>query len=93
MRFHQGTTELLGASPWQPSADGASAAEIVPGRSAYVRIRLEAPAVLTRGDRFILRGILAADDDWRRAGARSASAARRSSHGSGVGAISQAGCR
>ena len=56
VRFHHGTTELLGrlavAAP--PSGDG-SAAEIAPGRSAYVRIRLEAPAVLTRGDRFIVR--------------------------------------
>jgi selenocysteine-specific elongation factor len=29
--------------------------EIEPGASAFVRIRLESPAVLTRGDRFILR--------------------------------------
>jgi selenocysteine-specific elongation factor len=29
--------------------------EIQPGTSAFVRIRLEAPAVITRGDRFILR--------------------------------------
>ena len=35
--------------------DGARTAEIAAGRSAYARIRLEAPAVLTRGDRFILR--------------------------------------
>jgi selenocysteine-specific elongation factor len=56
VRFHQGTTELLGrvaiAAPRR--AEG-TAAEIQPGRSAYVRIRLEAPAVLTRGDRFIVR--------------------------------------
>ena len=32
-----------------------TAAEIAPGRSAYARIRFEAPAVLTRGDRFIVR--------------------------------------
>jgi selenocysteine-specific elongation factor len=32
-----------------------SVSEITPGDSAYVRIRLEGPAVLTRGDRFIIR--------------------------------------
>jgi selenocysteine-specific elongation factor len=48
VRFHQGTTELLGrvAIPDR---------EIQPGRSGAVRIRLEKPAVLTRNDRFILR--------------------------------------
>jgi selenocysteine-specific elongation factor len=56
VRFHQGTTELLGRVAVGAERRGeASAAEIPPGRSAYVRIRLEAPAVLTRGDRFILR--------------------------------------
>ena len=30
-------------------------AGLQPGRRAFARIRLEAPAVLTRGDRFILR--------------------------------------
>jgi len=49
VRFHQGTSELLGRIA---ISDGA---EIPPGRSAHVRIRLESPAVLTRGDRFILR--------------------------------------
>jgi selenocysteine-specific elongation factor len=32
-----------------------SAVEIAPGSGALVRLRLEAPAVLTRGDRFIIR--------------------------------------
>jgi selenocysteine-specific elongation factor len=56
VRFHQGTTELLGrvAVAAQQQAKGTIAA-VEPGKSAYVRIRLEAPAVLTRGDRFILR--------------------------------------
>jgi selenocysteine-specific elongation factor len=56
VRFHQGTTELLGrvAIAGHVAAAG-PAPEITPGRSAYARIRLEAPAVLTRGDRFILR--------------------------------------
>jgi selenocysteine-specific elongation factor len=34
---------------------GSGLSELQPGRRAYVRVRLEAPAVLTRGDRFILR--------------------------------------
>jgi selenocysteine-specific elongation factor len=56
VRFHQGTSELLGrvavAGPRGPTG---SAAEIAPGGSAFARIRLESPAVVTRGDRFILR--------------------------------------
>jgi selenocysteine-specific elongation factor len=56
VRFHHGTMELLGrvAVAGSPAGEG-SVAEIAPGRSAFVRIRLEAPAVLTRGDRFIIR--------------------------------------
>ena len=49
VRFHQGTAELLGRVA--VSGD----AEVRPGASAFVRIRLESSAVLTRGDRFILR--------------------------------------
>ena len=41
VRFHHGTTEVLGR------------VGLAPGR--YARIRLERPAVLTRGDRFVLR--------------------------------------
>jgi selenocysteine-specific elongation factor len=62
VRFHHGTTELLGrvavAGPRGASRDrepGAGQSRVDPGSSAYVRIRLEAPAVVTRGDRFILR--------------------------------------
>jgi selenocysteine-specific elongation factor len=56
VRFHQGTVEILGrvALAWLPG-DGAAIAEVAAGESAYARIRLEADAVLTRGDRFILR--------------------------------------
>jgi selenocysteine-specific elongation factor len=56
VRFHHGTTELLGrvAIAAARGAEG-SAAEVPPGASAYVRIRLERPAALTRGDRFIVR--------------------------------------
>ncbi len=56
VRFHHGTSELLGRVAVAGRRNGAgSAAEIPAGASAYVRIRLEAPAVVTRGDRFIVR--------------------------------------
>jgi selenocysteine-specific elongation factor len=57
IRFHQGTAEILGRvaiigrqedAPLHP-------APIVPGGRAFVRLRLEAPAVIARGDRYILR--------------------------------------
>ncbi len=56
VRFHQGSTELLGRVAIAASRPpGGSAAEIPPGASAYVRLRLERPAALTRGDRFVVR--------------------------------------
>jgi selenocysteine-specific elongation factor len=63
LRFHQGTSEVLGrvavsslVADRQPGgAEGESSAEIPPGRSAYARLRLEGPVVVTRGDRFIMR--------------------------------------
>jgi selenocysteine-specific elongation factor len=50
VRFHQGTAEVLGrvALVGPPG-------ETIDWRRAFVRIRLEKPAVLTRGDRYILR--------------------------------------
>jgi selenocysteine-specific elongation factor len=56
LRFHQGTAEAIGrvAVSGPESGDG-PAAEIGAGGSAYARIRLESPVVLTRGDRFIVR--------------------------------------
>ncbi|HTK29121.1 MAG TPA: selenocysteine-specific translation elongation factor [Vicinamibacterales bacterium] len=56
VRFHQGTAEILArvALVGPPrGADGEPRLE--PGGRAYVRLRLERPAVLARGDRFILR--------------------------------------
>jgi selenocysteine-specific elongation factor len=50
VRIHNGTAEILG----RVSIAGAST-EVLPGSSTLVRLRLEAPAVLTRGDRFIIR--------------------------------------
>jgi selenocysteine-specific elongation factor len=56
VRFHHGTTELLARIAVGSGRDGeGTPAEIPAGRSAYARIRFEAPAVLTRGDRFIVR--------------------------------------
>jgi selenocysteine-specific elongation factor len=60
VRFHHGTAELLGRVSLAAlrEKDGKAAVfvgELPPGREAYVRVRLESPGVLTRGDRFILR--------------------------------------
>ena len=55
IRFHHGTAEILGrVSTIGPPEPGVEAA-VPPGGRAYVRLRLEHPAVLTRGDRYILR--------------------------------------
>jgi selenocysteine-specific elongation factor len=51
VRLHQGTSEILGRA----ALAGQERMEIAPGSDGYVRLRLESPAVLTRGDRFILR--------------------------------------
>ncbi|MDE3155017.1 MAG: selenocysteine-specific translation elongation factor [Acidobacteriota bacterium] len=57
VRFHQGTAECIGrvivAGP--PRSGGEGAHDVPPGTRAFVRLRLEAPAVLQRGDRYILR--------------------------------------
>lgn len=50
VRLHNGTAEVLG----RVSIAG-HATELAAGESALVRFRLEQPAVLTRGDRFIIR--------------------------------------
>jgi len=66
VRFHQGTAELLGrvalVGPLRAAAASAGngssrtdAPVVQPGGRAFVRLRLEAPAVLARGDRYILR--------------------------------------
>jgi selenocysteine-specific elongation factor len=49
VRFHQGTRELIGRVAL------AGAVELDRGATGYARIRLEAPAALKRGDRFIVR--------------------------------------
>ena len=59
VRFHSGTTELLGRVALAGgAADAASVSSAGPfGETTpvYARIRLESQAVVTRGDRFILR--------------------------------------
>ena len=60
VRFHQGTSEVLGRVALGPglgemAGAGDTPGELLPGGRAFVRLRLERPAVLTRGDRFILR--------------------------------------
>ena len=50
VRLHHGTAEVLG---WVSIAGVAG--EVAPGARAFARLRLETPAALTRGDRFILR--------------------------------------
>jgi selenocysteine-specific elongation factor len=51
VRVHNGTSEILG----RVSLAGPTATELAGGGRALARLRLEAPAVLTRGDRFIIR--------------------------------------
>jgi selenocysteine-specific elongation factor len=56
VRFHQGTAEILGrvALVGPLEATGGVPA-VAPGARAFVRLRLERPALLARGDRYILR--------------------------------------
>ncbi len=83
VRFHQGTAELLGRVALLP---GEPAQGLLPGTASFARIRLETPAILTRGDRFILRaysppvtigGGIVLDPHAPRTGVRTASARGR----------------
>ena len=51
VRFHQGTAEIIG----RVAIVGPEPAPIEPGGRGLVRLRLESPALLARGDRYILR--------------------------------------
>ena len=56
VRFHQGTDEIIGrAAVIGPMGPERAVPAIAAGAKAYVRLRLERPAVLARGDRYILR--------------------------------------
>jgi selenocysteine-specific elongation factor len=91
VRFHQGTSEVLGRvvlGPGLGETGGVVDApgELAPGDRGFVRLRLERHAVLTRGDRFILRaysppltiaGGQVLDPQPPRGGLRTAAARRR----------------
>jgi selenocysteine-specific elongation factor len=56
VRFHQGTAEIIGrVAVIGPVGPDRAVPAIAAGARAFVRLRLEAPAVLARGDRYILR--------------------------------------
>ncbi len=56
VRFHQGTAEILArVAIVGPAAEGSARLDVEPGRAAFVRLRFEQPAVLARGDRYIIR--------------------------------------
>ncbi len=56
VRVHQGTMELVGRVALSGRIDDpADAQSLAPGTAAFARVRVERPAVMTRGDRFILR--------------------------------------
>src|SRR4051812_19512103 len=92
VRFHQGTAEILGRVAVVGPAADRDAAEargslaLAPGSRAFVRLRLEAPAVLARGDPSLRRpypppltiaGGLILDPQPPRTGIRSAAALER----------------
>ena len=91
IRFHQGTSEVLGrvalgAELGETVGAGHAPGELPPGGRAFVRLRLERPTVLTRGDRFIVRaysppltiaGGQVLDPQPPRVGIRTAAARRR----------------
>src|SRR5262245_26946221 len=51
VRFHQGTVEIIG----RVGIVGPDSLPIQPSGRGFIRLRLEAPAVVARGDRYILR--------------------------------------
>ena len=56
VRFHQGTSEIMGRVALASARDERQPiGELGRAASGYARLRLERPAVLTRGDRFIIR--------------------------------------
>ena len=56
VRFHQGTAEVLARVALIGPLDGAGGIAVAqPGTRRFVRLRLEAPVIVGRGDRYILR--------------------------------------
>lgn len=105
VRVYQGTSETtarltIGASPDDASGTGAPLQGVEPGGKAFARVRLEAPVVLTRGDRFVMRsysplatigGGTVLDPEPRRAPVRSARGAGRFAELAREGAAGDAG--
>ena len=89
VRVYQGTSEAMARLTMGADADDEGSAPVQavePGRRAFARVRLEAPVVLTRGDRFVMRsysplatigGGTVLDPEPRRAPVRSVRAASR----------------
>jgi selenocysteine-specific elongation factor len=87
VRFHSGTAEVLGrVAVIAPPAAAGRAPVVGPGSHGFIRLRLEHEAVLTRGDRYILRayspsvtiaGGWILDPEPPRSGVRSAAASER----------------
>jgi selenocysteine-specific elongation factor len=55
VRFHQGTAEIIGRVSLIGPAAAKAPGSLAAGARGSMRLRLEQPAALTRGDRFILR--------------------------------------
>jgi selenocysteine-specific elongation factor len=56
VRLHQGTVEVLArVSVVAPPAEDGEPPVLEPGSRGFARLRLESPAAVTRGDRFVLR--------------------------------------
>ena len=57
VRFHTGTSEVMARLSLGGELGGSQVglAALEPGGTAYARLRLEQPVVVTRGDRFVLR--------------------------------------
>ena len=84
VRFHQGTSEVLGRVALGPGlgemAGGDTPGELRSGGRAFVRLRLERAAVLTRGGPVHSARVLAAPYHRGGAGARSTAASRGDPH-------------
>jgi selenocysteine-specific elongation factor len=68
VRMHHGTGDVPGrvsiaalrsasGDPWTPVSAGTLGVEVPPGGEAFVRLRLDGPAVLTRNDLVVLRAL------------------------------------
>ena len=86
-RVSLAATRAGATGAWQPARAGDARVEVPPGGEAFARLRFEAPAVLTRGDRLILRAASPVVDDGRGARARSRAAHERRPARRGDGSV------